>query len=259
MEVIVRKTSEEVSQLTAQMVCVQLQQKPQSVLGMATGESPKRTYEILVEKCKAKQISFSKATCFSLDEYVGLDSSHPQSYRYYMNKNLYSHIDIEMQNTFVPDGLAKNLQQAAKEYEEKIVQSGGIDLQILGIGRNGHIGFNEPTSSLASRTRIKTLTESTFKDNARFFAPSEFQPHLALTMGIETIMEAKMIVLIASGEAKADAIKAMVEGPITAICPASILQYHPKTKVIIDEAAASKLQLKSYYQWVRSQQEKLFS
>ena len=174
-----------------------------------------------------------------------------------MDNKLFKKIDIDLSNTFVPDGMAENPLEVGPDYENLITERGGIDLQILGVGTDGHIGFNEPTSSLGSITRVKTLTQKTIEDNSRFFQPDEFQPKLAITMGIKTILDSRRILLLAHGENKADAVRDMVEGPLSAFCPASALQLHKRTTVLIDEAAASKLTLKGYYKFVGEMQDDL--
>ena len=257
MEVLILPHHDATAVRAADIVEVQLRQKPSCTLGLATGSTPIALYNELIRRHRSNGLSFSQATSFNLDEYIGLDPTHPQSYRRFMNDKLFDHIDIPITATHVPNGLAENPLEEGPAYEAKIREAGGIDLQILGIGSDGHIGFNEPTSSLGSRTRIKTLTEQTITDNSRFFEAGEAQPHLAITMGIKTIMESKRILLLATGEGKAEAIAATVEGAITAMCPASILQWHEKTTILIDEAAASKLQKRDYYQWVSTQQDAL--
>ncbi|MDD5091848.1 MAG: glucosamine-6-phosphate deaminase [Candidatus Wallbacteria bacterium] len=257
MEIIILETSAQVAERGAQIVCELVRKQPDSVLGLATGSTPMALYERLIEKHKTNGVSFSSVTTFNLDEYVGLDPQHPQSYRYFMNKNLFEHIDIKPQNTHIPPGNLDNPLAAGPQYEDQIRQAGGIDLQILGIGANGHIGFNEPTSSLGSRTRIKTLTKKTIDDNSRFFAQDEFQPYLAVTMGIATIMESKRIILLATGWKKAEAVAETVEGPVCALCPASALQWHPCTSMILDTAAASLLKHTAYYKFVLNEQDRL--
>jgi glucosamine-6-phosphate deaminase len=257
MEVIILKNADEVAKLGADLCVKLLREKPDSVLGLATGSTPLSLYEELVGRFQKKEISFKKVKTFNLDEYVGLNDSHPQSYRYYMNENFFKKIDIDKSNTHIPDASSNDFLEAGRTYEKLIAQKGGIDLQILGIGRNGHIGFNEPTSSLSSRTRIKTLTEATIRDNSRFFDSEEFQPGLGITMGIATILETRKILLLATGENKAEAIASAVEGPLTSMCPASALQLHPHVTVIVDERAGMELKQKSYYEWVYSQKLKL--
>lgn len=241
MEVIVKNTYEAMSALAAQMIAELVRQKPNCILGLATGSTPLGTYKELIRLHEREGLDFSKVTTFNLDEYVGLPSDHDQSYRSFMNENLFNHINIKKQNTYVPDGMAEDIPKACADYEKKIKKAGGIDIQLLGIGANGHIAFNEPGSSLGSRTRVKTLDEQTRQDNARFFKSLDEVPRYAVTMGIGTIMEARHLILLANKESKADAIVRTVEGPITAIVPATIVQLHPKATIITDKAAASKL------------------
>lgn len=241
MLVIVKESYDEISKEAAKIVAARLRRKPNLVLGLATGSTPVGLYKELIRMHKEEGLDFSKVVTFNLDEYIGLPPHHDQSYRYFMDVNLFNHINIDSRYIHVPNGMADDIEAHCEWYEEQIKKFGGIDLQILGIGANGHIAFNEPGSSLGSRTRIKTLTQQTIKDNARFFKSIEEVPKYAITMGIGTIMEAKEIILLASGKNKADAIKAAVEGPITAMCPASIIQMHRKAIVIVDKEAASKL------------------
>ena len=241
MEVIVKDDYAQLSRLAAQIIAGLVRRKPQAVLGLATGSTPLGTYKELVRLHKEEGLDFGRVVTFNLDEYVGLPPAHDQSYRHFMDENLFNHIDICRENTNLPDGMAADIPAACRAYEAKIRQSGGIDLQLLGIGANGHIAFNEPGSSLASRTRVETLTEKTRRDNSRFFARMEEVPNYAVTMGIGTIMEARQVMLLASGQAKAGAVAAAVEGPIAAMCPATALQMHPAATVIIDRAAAERL------------------
>jgi len=241
MEVIVKDDYPQLSRLAAQIIAGLVRRKPQAVLGLATGSTPLGTYKELVRLHKEEGLDFGRVVTFNLDEYVGLPPAHDQSYRHFMDENLFNHIDICRENTNLPDGMAADIPAACRAYEAKIRQSGGIDLQLLGIGANGHIAFNEPGSSLASRTRVETLTEKTRRDNSRFFARMEEVPNYAVTMGIGTIMEARQVMLLASGQAKAEAVAAAVEGPIAAMCPAAALQMHPAAAVIIDRAAAERL------------------
>lgn len=241
MLVIVKESYDEISKEAAKIVAARLRRKPNLVLGLATGSTPVGLYKELIRMHKEEGLDFSKVVTFNLDEYIGLPPHHDQSYRYFMDVNLFNHINIDSRYIHVPNGMADDIEAHCEWYEEQIKKFGGIDLQILGIGANGHIAFNEPGSSLGSRTRIKTLTQQTIKDNARFFKSIEEVPKYAITMGIGTIMEAKEIILLASGKNKADAIKAAVEGPIMAMCPASIIQMHRKAIVIVDKEAASKL------------------
>ena len=232
---------EAMSKEAAAIVADRIRRKPNLVLGLATGSTPLGLYQELIRMHKEEGLSFAKVTTFNLDEYVGLPRTHNQSYYHFMWENFFKHIDIDPRYIHVPDGMATDLEAHCEWYDNEIKKWGGIDLQILGIGANGHIAFNEPGSSLGSRTRIKTLTEQTIQDNSRFFTSIEEVPRLAITMGIGTIMEAKEIILLANKASKAEAIKAAVEGPITHMVPASIIQMHRKAYVIIDKEAASKL------------------
>lgn len=256
MRVMILPNALSVARTGANILVRQIQKRPDSVLGLATGSTPLALYQQIIYDYQDKIVSFKKITSFNLDEYLGLSPDHPQSYRHFMNQHFFDHIDIEKIRTHIPQGDAPDPVAACDEYEMKIKSAGGIDLQLLGIGRNGHIGFNEPSSSLASRTRIKTLTQTTIADNARFFA-DEYQPHMALTMGIGTILDAKKIILLATGKSKASAIKACVEGPLTAACPASALQLHPNTILILDEEAASELQDVEFYRHIERENLKL--
>ncbi len=251
MEVIIVKSAAEAARKAARIYKRMLDEKPTAVLGLATGSTPLKLYSELVRMCENGEIDFSRATTFNLDEYVGLPEGDPNSYRYFMDANLFDKINIDKKRTHMPCGNADDVNEHCAEYDAKIRLAGGIDLQLLGIGADGHIGFNEPTSSLTSRTRIKTLTKQTISDNARFFGgdPDKVPTH-AITMGIGSIMDARMIVLLAFGENKAEAIKAAIEGPISAMVPASALQMHKNVKVIMDEPAASQLRLREYYDWV---------
>jgi glucosamine-6-phosphate deaminase len=246
MEIIIQPTPEAASAIAARIVARLLREKPNAVLGLATGSTPLLLYRELI---RAK-LDFRRVTTFNLDEYVGLPPDHPQSYHQFMWENFFRHINIPKNQVHIPDGMAADIPAFCRHYEEQIAAAGGIDLQVLGIGRDGHIGFNEPSSSLASRTRIKTLTPRTRQDNARFFERADHVPHHCITMGIGTIMEARQVLLLAFGKAKARAIAEAVEGPITSMNPASILQMHPVAKVCLDEAAASDLEKAAYYRWV---------
>lgn len=250
MEVIIQADAHAVSKEAARHFEEQLERKPASVLGLATGSTPLGLYRELIALATADLLAFSRVTTFNLDEYVALPPEHPMSYRSYMREHLFSHVDLPIESTHIPDGLAADIPQHCAEYEDAIRHAGGIDLQLLGIGSDGHIGFNEPSSSLSSRTRLKTLTASTIADNARFFGSEEAVPRHVITMGVGTIMEARKCLVLATGAAKAKAVAAMVEGPITANVPASILQMHRTCVLIIDEAAAVDLQRGEYYRWV---------
>jgi glucosamine-6-phosphate deaminase len=249
-EVIIQPTREEAGRVAAAIVARLVREKPDAVLGLATGSTPLGLYRELARMHHDEGLDFSAITTFNLDEYVGLAPDHPASYHTFMRKNLFDQINITEERIHIPNGSAQDIPAHCLAYEEAIIEAGGIDLQVLGIGSDGHIGFNEPTSSLASRTRIKTLTQATIDDNARFFANREDVPVHVITMGIGTIMDAGQCVVLAYGEAKAQAVAGMVEGPLTAIVPASILQMHPLVKVLLDEPAASALQKADYYRRV---------
>ncbi len=257
MKVVILKDAAEVAKYGADIFIKQIKRKPDSVLGLATGSTPVALYKELISAYQEGRVSFKNVNSFNLDEYLGLPGTHPQSYRYFMNQQLFDHIDIDKGQTAVPPGDAEDPFSACERYENNIKQKGGIDIQLLGIGRNGHIGFNEPSSSLMSRTRVKTLTRATIDDNARFFGPDEYQPHLSITMGIGTILESKKVVLLATGANKAEAIKATVEGPLTAACPASALQMHEHVVLVIDEAAASQLADVDFYKHIEVENQKL--
>lgn len=258
MEIIILKDAESVAEMGADLVAELLKVTPASVLGLATGGTQLALYRKLVDSHRAGRISFKQATTFNLDEYLGVTADNPQSYRAYMRRELFDHVDIDPGRTFLPEcAQGRNPVLVGPEYEKKIKAAGGIDLQVLGIGVNGHIGFNEPSSSLNSRTRVKTLTRQTVEDNSRLFAADEFQPRLAVTMGIATIMDARRILMLATGGNKAAAVARMIEGPVTAMCPASILQMHERVTVLLDEAAAGHLQNRDYYDWTHQQNESL--
>ena len=249
MQVIIKDTYEEMSIEAAEIIRDAINLKPNLVLGLATGSTPVGTYRELIRMHKAGELDFSKAITFNLDEYAGLPSTHNQSYYYFMHENLFDHINISPSNVHVPSGVVKDFDRYCQWYEEEIAKVGGIDLQVLGIGSDGHIAFNEPGSSLASRTRIVTLTEETIEDNSRFFDRMEDVPRFAITMGVGTIMDARHCLLLANGKKKADPVAALVEGPITSQITASALQMHPRATVMADNAAASQLKRTDYYKW----------
>jgi len=249
MEIIIQPTPEAATQVAARLIVRLIQEKPSAVLGLATGG----TMELLYRELVAKKLDWSKLTLFNLDEYIGISPMHPQSYHSFMWEKLFSQVNVSIKNVHIPDGLAKDVPLACAHYEQKISAAGGIDLQLLGIGTDGHIGFNEPTSSLASRTRIKTLTPQTRKDNARFFDSTEEVPFHVITMGIGTILESRHCALLAFGKNKARAIAEAVEGPVTSMNPASALQLHRKVTVFLDEDAAAELKMRDYYRWVFAQ------
>lgn len=247
MEVIILHDTDEIAAVAADAIESLLRRKPTAVLGLATGSSPLRIYDELAARCAAGKISFKQARGFTLDEYVGLPADHPESYRNVIDTVFVSRVDFAPGAVQGPDGLAEDIPAACASYEQAIADC-GIDLQILGIGTDGHIGFNEPGSSLASRTRIKTLTDQTRRDNARFFGDDiDAVPTHCLTQGLGTIMAARHVVLVATGRNKAEAVHHLVEGPVTALWPASVLQHHPHATVLLDEAAARRLQLADYY------------
>ena len=250
MEVVVLPTYEEMSRAAAQIVADVLNAKPNAVLGMATGSTPLGLYQELVRMHREEGLDFSQVTTFNLDEYVGLRPSHSQSYHYFMHENFFKHVNIPPGQTYIPSGTTSNYQSFCQWYEQRIEECGGIDVQILGIGSDGHIAFNEPGSSLSSRTRLKTLARSTTEDNARYFERSEDVPIHAITMGVGTILEARQLLLLASGKNKAGAAAAMIEGPVTSMITASAMQLHPLAKVFLDESAASQLKMRDYYDWV---------
>ena len=251
MEVIVAKTPADMAIAAAREVANVLNAKPNAVLGMATGSTPLGLYQELVRLHKKGELDFSHVTTFNLDEYVGLHITHPQSYHYFMHEHLFRHINIPPQNVHIPSGTTTNYRAFCEWYEQRIKQCGGIDLQILGIGTDGHVGFNEPGSSLSSRTRLKTLARQTIDDNARFFKNRNEVPIYAITMGVGTVLESKEIVLLANGRKKAEAIAAAVEGPVTSMITASALQLHPSARVYVDEEAASHLKMREYFDWVQ--------
>ena len=241
MKVIITKNYEELSKVAAKEMAEVIKNNPRAILGLATGGSPIGMYKELIRMNKDGEIDFSTVTTVNLDEYVGLSGDHPQSYRYFMNDNLFNHINIDKKNTYVPNGLAKDVEEECKNYDSKIAQLGGTDVQLLGIGNNGHIAFNEPDEALVSGTHLTNLTEDTIKANARFFDSIDEVPKTALTMGLGGIMKSKKIIVIASGESKAEAVKAMVNGKISTNMPASMLQMHRDVVVIVDEEAAKLL------------------
>lgn len=247
MEVVILNGSKEIAKLAADAIGELLGRKPEAVLGLATGSSPLPVYDELAARHERDGVDFSRASAFALDEYVGLPAGHPQSYREVVRREFTSRINIRLENVHGPDGSAADIPAACRAYEEAIAAAGGVDLQILGVGTDGHIAFNEPGSSFASRTRIKSLIEQTRRDNARFFNSLAEVPHHVLTQGLGTIMEARHVILLATGAQKAQAVRDFVEGPVSAICPASILQFHPHATVLVDEAAASSLKLADFY------------
>jgi glucosamine-6-phosphate deaminase len=245
--VIIQPDSASASRRAARFVADLVHKKPDCVLGMATGNTPLLLYQELIRLHREEGLDFSQVKTFNLDEYVGLGPAHPQSYRFFMNQNLFSRINIDQSHTHVPDGRALDFEAHCRLYEQKIKDAGGIDLQILGVGTDGHIAFNEPGSSLGSRTRLKTLASETVRDNARYFGSEDKVPRLAITMGIGTILESRRCLFLAFGPHKAAAVRDTVEGPITAQVTASALQLHREVIGLFDEAAARLLVRRDYY------------
>lgn len=241
MEVIIRPDAEDGCLLGANVLAETVRQKPDAVLGLAAGRTPEPLYRELVRMHREDGLNFSRVTTFNLDEYVGLSPAHPQSYHHFMNERLFRHLDIDPANTHVPDAGAEDLHAVCRDYEERIAAAGGIDVQLLGLGRNGHIGFNEPPASPDSRTGVVTLSQQTLNDNAVVFGERDAIPRRAITMGIATILEARRILLLAFGPAKVHAVTQVVEGPQAAICPASLLQSHPQATIVLDEGSAAGL------------------
>jgi glucosamine-6-phosphate deaminase len=252
MEIVIRETYEEMSKAAAKEVARTLNSKPNAVLGLATGSTPLGLYKELVRMHKDEGLNFSQVTTFNLDEYVGLKENHSQSYHYFMHENLFKHVNIPRQNIYIPSGTTDNYKAFCEWYEQRIRDCGGVDLQVLGIGSDGHIAFNEPTSSLGSRTRIKTLARQTIEDNARFFDKREDVPIYAITMGVGTILEARRIMLLANKASKAEAVAAAIEGPVTCMITASALQLHRDVLFFLDRPAAGKLKMIDYYEWIQS-------
>lgn len=240
---------EEVAVVAADLVARTVSRKPDAVIGLATGSSPVALYDELAARVAAGALSFAGCSAFMLDEYVGLDAGHPERYRTVIDTLFASRVDIDPARVHGPDGLAADLATACADYERLIAETGGVDLQILGLGSDGHIAFNEPGSSLASRTRIKTLTSQTRADNARFFGGDlAAVPRHCLTQGVGTILDARHLLVLATGEGKAAAVHECVEGAVSAMWPASAMQLHPTVTIVVDEPAASLLQLRAYYQ-----------
>ena len=248
MLVILKETAREVGKEAARMVASAVRSNPKLVLGLATGSTPLGMYQELIALHRSGSLDFSKATSFNLDEYLGLAHDNPQSFHYFMHSSFFSHVNFSPEKIHIPDGsIRANYSAYCEDYERAIKSAGGIDLQVLGIGRNGHIGFNEPNSSLASRTRLKELTQETIEDNRRFFPAGAEIPECAITMGIGTILDARRIVILATGKSKAAAVAKAIEGPISSSVSASALQLHPEVTFIIDEDAAYALTQRDYY------------
>lgn len=250
MEAIIRPDADSAARLVEQIIAGELRRNPSLVLGLATGRTMEAVYRLLVKNHREKKLDFSLCRTFNLDEYIGLPASDRHSYRYYMNEHLFSHVNLDVRNTHLPNGMAKDLDAECRDYEAKIGRCGGIDLQILGIGQAGHIGFNEPLSALRSRTRVKALSPTTIGQNAEFFGGADRVPRRAITMGVGTILDCRRCILLATGVSKADIIAKAVEGPLTSMISATALQLHSHCTVVVDEAAGAKLQAGEYYRWI---------
>ncbi len=250
MQVIVRPDLMAATELAARIIAKRVRAFPDTTLGLATGVTMERLYEKLVHMHRGENLDFSLIRTFNLDEYIGLPADSRHSYRHYMNHHLFNHINIDARNTFIPNGMASDLKAECARYEKRIKDVGGIDLQLLGIGKAGHIGFNEPLSALKSRTRDKSLTPMTIVQNSPLFDGPERMPRRALTMGIGTILEAKELLLLVTGRSKAEVLSNAVEGPITSMISASAIQLHEKCTVIADAAAAELLKGREYYDWI---------
>lgn len=250
MKILIHQTRATATDCAAALIADRLTRQPDTVLGLATGGTMESVYANLIARHQVGGVSFARATSFNLDEYVGLQADHPCSYWHYMREKLFDHVDMDPHRAFLPKGDAADAEAEAARYEAAILAAGDIGLQLLGLGLNGHIGFNEPTSSLASLTRIKTLTQSTRDANAQYFERTDDVPRLAITIGIGTILRAQEVVLLAYGAEKAGVVAQMIEGAVSAACPATALQMHRKVTVVLDEDAASDLALRDYYEQV---------
>jgi glucosamine-6-phosphate deaminase len=250
MEVVIQPDSQKASLIAARIIAQLIREKPHAVLGFATGNTPLQLYKNLVRIHREEGLDFVGVTAFNLDEYVGIPPAHPSSFHSYMWAHLFSQINIAKERIHIPDGLSPDVLATCRKYEEAIKSAGGIDIQVLGIGTNGHLGFNEPTSSLGSRTRIKTLTDQSRLDAAAAFGGQENVPSHVITMGLGTILDSRMCLLLAFGKKKARAVAMTVEGPLTASVPGSVLQLHPRAVIIVDKDAAAELKMADYYAWV---------
>ncbi len=251
MQVIIVPTPQDVGRTAASRIARIVSDTPEAVLGVATGSSPLGTYSELAAAVERGDLDLSRASAFALDEYVGLAPEHPESYRSVIDRTVTTPLRMQADRVHVPPGSADDLGAACEEYERRIAQVGPVDVQLLGIGSNGHVGFNEPTSSFGSRTRIKTLTSATREANARFFDGLDDVPQHCITQGLGTILDARELLLVAFGAGKADAVAAAVEGPLSSMCPASALQLHRSASVVVDEEAAAGLRLRDYYREIR--------
>lgn len=247
MEVVIRPDAEAAATLVARIIAKELRVNPHLVLGLATGRTMESVYQVLVRMHRKEALDFSLCCTFNLDEYVGLAPGDPHSYRHYMNEHLFLHVNIDPRNTHLPNGQAPDLEAECRNYEAAMARFGGIDLQLLGIGQAGHIGFNEPLSALRSRTRVKALAPLTLEQNAAFFGGENRVPRRAITMGVGTILECRRCLLLATGAEKAEIIAKAVEGPITSMISATALQLHARCTVVVDQAAAGRLEGSEYY------------
>ncbi len=250
MEVIIQSTEASAALLAARIIARELRENPSLVLGLATGRTMESVYSILVSMHEKEDLDFSLCRTFNLDEYVGIPPEDRNSYRSYMNRHLFDKVNIDLRNTHLPDGGAKDLDAECARYEEAIKYAGGIDLQLLGIGADGHIGFNEPLSALLSRTRVKALSPATISQNGPLFGSPDKMPRRAITMGVGTILDSKRCILLATGSAKAAVIAKAVEGPVTSMISATALQLHRRCTIVLDEAAAGRLEGADYYRWI---------
>jgi glucosamine-6-phosphate deaminase len=249
MEIVIRPTAAAAAELVAQLMAHELRRNPRLVLGLATGRTMEVVYARLVQMHREENLDFSACHTFNLDEYIGLAPENPHSYRYYMNHHLFRKVNIDLHNTHLPDGLANDLEAECDHYEKLIQAAGGIDLQLLGIGNNGHLGFNEPLSAFNSRTTVKMLSPATREQNAPLFPSPDLVPRRAITMGVGTILDCRRCILLATGEDKASIVAKAVEGPMTSMISATGLHLHPRCQVILDEDSASQLQGTDYYRW----------
>lgn len=250
MQVIIRPTKSAACDLAAAIIQKRIKARADSVLGFATGRTMEQLYDKLVEKYEKENLDFSLIRTYNLDEYIGIPPEHPGSYRHYMNEKLFERVNIDLRNTHLPLGMAPDLKEECKMYEWSIQANGGIDLQILGLGKDGHIGFNEPLSALKSRTRDKSLTPATISVNEKLFPNPDEMPRRAITMGVGTILEAQRILVLVTGANKAEILAKAVEGPITSMISATALQLHENCTVVVDEEAATNLKGKSFYKWI---------
>lgn len=250
MEVLIQESQNKAADLTARIIANEIEKKPQIVLGLATGNTMEMVYQILVDFHKLDGLDFSLCRTFNLDEYVGIPREDEHSYRTYMNNHLFSNVNIDKRNTHVPHGMPNCIDGECNRYDQLIKECGGIDVQLLGLGRDGHIGFNEPLSALQSRTRVKALAPETIEQNSSLFKDPKKMPRRAITMGVGTIMEGKRIIMLVTGFKKAEILKKAVEGPITSMVTASAMQLHPHCTVICDEPASELLEGKKHYKWM---------